>query len=405
MYKDGVLCLIFQGYDLILIEEVTETSYNGRNSLCLAVRNFYGDRSMSEDNGYKLQPAVKGISENEANNWEQFYNLIFQQFCQEKGGNKKKPYINDYVWRGHRCESWKLKSLFDRDGFRSDLRRHLNSFAYACRGKLKEFDTSIRELKRDIRERNLHENHIWVLCQHYGFKTPLLDWCYSPFVAAFFAFEKKTIAEDFAEDKLKEICSILGSNGSIAKKDFVEELKKRAEKRTVIGLNVKLLKKLREKELCIHTHRRQEDTNPHEHKREIDHTFHFHQRGDQERRHRRRDDDFPTLDYFDPMSSENPRLINQRGLFTITKNGEDIEEIVRKNWAKGEENEPPWIVKILIPNNNNNRDNRVEFLRELNLMNINHMTLFPEIEGAAKFCNIGIEDGLDDYAVFHGQGV
>jgi len=33
LYKDGVLCLIFQRYELILIEEVTGTSYNGRNSL------------------------------------------------------------------------------------------------------------------------------------------------------------------------------------------------------------------------------------------------------------------------------------------------------------------------------------------------------------------------------------
>lgn len=353
---------------------------------------------MTDDNNCQLKPTKERISENEVKDWRGFCNLICHAFCQKKGENGK-PYIDDYVWRGHRCESWRLVSLFDRNGERTKLYQHLNSFVYACRGKLEKFGISIRELKRDIQQKVLNRNHIWALGQHYDLKTPLLDWCYSPFVAAFFAFEAETSTEDFAKDEIREILDTL-KDASVTKMDFVEELKKRAEQRAVIGLNVNLLKKLREKELCVHTHRRREDTNPHEHKRETDHTFHFHQRGDQERQHRRRDDDLPTLDYFDPMSSEYPRLINQRGLFTITKNGEDIEEIVR-NYRIGEAiNSPPWIVKILIPN-----DNRVEFLRALNLMNINHMTLFPEIYGAAKLCNIGMEDRLDDYAVFQGQGV
>jgi hypothetical protein len=33
LYKDGILCLIFQSYDLTLIEEAMGTSYNGRNCL------------------------------------------------------------------------------------------------------------------------------------------------------------------------------------------------------------------------------------------------------------------------------------------------------------------------------------------------------------------------------------
>jgi hypothetical protein len=380
---------------------------------------------MTDNNDYKLEPAKEGISENNAEDWKKFHNLIFHAFCWKERNNKNKtnkdgkPYINDYVWRGHRCESWDLISYFDREfkkhyGENNNpreyiLERHSNSFAYACRNKLGEFGIKMREFLEWTRKDTKRVRHLWALGQHYDLKTPLLDWCYSPFVAAFFAFEEKTIAEDFAEDELRKFFEYL-KNGLAAKqldlkklkRDFVEELKKRAEKRTVIGLNVKLLKELRKEELGVRTHIRQEDTNPHEHKREIDHTFHFHQRGDQERRHKRQNDDVPTLDYFDPMSSEHTRLISQRGLFTITKNGEAIEEIVRKNWKEGTE---PWIVKILIPNDNRAKDNRAEFLRALNLMDINHMTLFPEIYGAAKFCNIGIEDGLNDYAVFHGQGV
>lgn len=299
---------------------------------------------MNADNSCELKPIEKGISKKEVKDWNEFRDLIFNALCHEKEkATKEKPYINDYVWRGQRCESRKLISSFDRDWRKKQqkatlksrdefLKQHLDSFVYACRGKLAEFGISIRELKRDMRGKVLNRNHIWALAQHYGLKTPLLDWCYSPFVAAFFAFKDR-------DDNHKENRVIYGLN-----------YKDAFDGNTTLEL--------------------------------LTRNYSF--------------------AYFDPMSSEHPRLINQRGLFTITKNGEDIEEIVKKNWKERTE---PWIVKILIPNNNNNRENRVEFLRALNLMNINHMTLFPEIYGAAKFCNIGIEDGLDDYAVFHGQDV
>jgi len=257
--------------------------------------------------------------------WICFCNLILNKFIltdKKEQNDSKRLILKDYVWRGHRGSSWKLVASFDRNrnpasSPESILDRHLTSFVYACRGKLAEFGIQIKDLKRDIREDVINKNHIWALGQHYGLATPLLDWCISPFVAAYFAFAEETSTQD-------------------------------SEERAVIGLKVK--------EVCANTH----------------------------------------LVFFDPMSSEHSRLINQRGLFTTAKNGECIKKIVRKNWKNGDD---PWLIKILIPN-----DKRKEFLRGLNLMNINHMSLFPDIYGAAQFCNIGIEEGMDGYALFHGQG-
>jgi len=49
----------------------------------------------------------------------------------------------------------------------------------------------------------------------------------------------------------------------------------------------------------------------------------------------------------------------------------------------------PWL-KLLIPGAQ--RDN---FLRNLNLMNINHLTLFPDLFGAAHYSNLALD--VDGY--------
>ena len=309
---------------------------------------------MCEDNKESFncdKEVEKGILHCKAKDWIEFCNLINYGLKSHLKNSECKDYLKNYVWRGHRCENWELVASFDRENKqitetetdrnqkrKEILQRHINSFVYSCRGKLeKDFGLTIREIRGFIQLGNLNINHLWALGQHYELATPLLDWCYSPFVAAYFAFHEK--------------------NGY----DILQ-------KRAVWGLNFK--------KICSNC------KNPFQCK--------FYPKKCNSLSCKER-----CVIYFDPMSSEHSRLINQRGLFTISNTGENIEKIVETNWNKDKE---PWLIKITI-----NNDQRKEFLKSLNLMNINHISLFPEIYGAAKFCNIGLEEGLEEYSVFHGQ--
>ncbi len=283
----------------------------------------------------KAREIDKGVQEFEAKSWKGFCQIISEEFILKKKANcsKGKYYINDFVWRGHRCANWDLISFFDREfqkhykeneGIKERLReyileRHLNSFVYASRNKLDQFGLSVAQIRDWLKNGIISKNHVWALGQHYGVATPMLDWCCSPFVAAFFAFREKN---------------------------------ENHRHRAVWGLNLQITDL---------------------HKRLV-----------------------PQITYFDPMSSEYPRLINQRGLFTISDNGGDIITLVQKRWKENEKEEP-WLIKIEIED-----EKREDFLRGLDSMNINHMSIYPEIYGAAKFSNLGLE--FNDYARFHGQG-
>ena len=90
-----------------------------------------------------------------------------------------------------------------------------------------------------------------------------------------------------------------------------------------------------------------------------------------------------------PDGDANFRLISQSALFAKLPRNTDVEGYVHEQF-KGESHDPTF-TKIKIPN-----DDRDGCLVALNKMNINHMTLFPDIDGAARHVNSLWQPGHED---------
>ena len=237
-----------------------------------------------------------------------------------------------FIWRGQQRIDWPLRSTFDRliDHTKVEASRR----EWLMNGHLKQFKLAVRGRRGSNPPRLETENDWWALGQHQGLETPLLDWTTSPFVAAFFAFEREN-------DK-----------DSPGTRRAVWALDQHLVHATVINLSIDDVVNARaEFEKAKNTAVLPMEFVP------------------------------PRLqvEFVVPMSDENPRLVSQNGLFSRAPLGVDLDSWV-STYFKG--SDEPVLLKISIPNSG-----RVEFLRWLNRMNINHLTLFPDLYGASKFCN------------------
>jgi hypothetical protein len=87
----------------------------------------------------------------------------------------------------------------------------------------------------------------------------------------------------------------------------------------------------------------------------------------------------PGIRILDPLVDENARLVNQNGLFTRLPVGLTVDAWAKQT-ATTDEFTALW--KLIIPDKE-----RDDCLRHLNQMNINHVTLFPDLDGASRHCN------------------
>ena len=88
------------------------------------------------------------------------------------------------------------------------------------------------------------------------------------------------------------------------------------------------------------------------------------------------------IEFVEPKLDGNPRLTSQGGLFTkssVFSKDWDIKGWIEENF-KGDNN--IHLIKITIPNSE-----RIKWLRSLDKMNINHLSLFPDLFGASIYCN------------------
>lgn len=95
-------------------------------------------------------------------------------------------------------------------------------------------------------------------------------------------------------------------------------------------------------------------------------------------------EEIPLIEIVEGLVDENSRIVSQSGLFTKAPSGEDVEEFIENNIDLN--GHSPILYKIEIPN-----EQRETFLRQLDAMNIHYGSLFPDLEGAARYANRGLE--------------
>lgn len=134
------------------------------------------------------KPRWKRISfENGIVIYELLHWKYFDDFIQSKLLNTK-----NYIYRGQRNDAWQLEPTLIRQVRKSRipyaiiLKNHLENFKYSSRGRA----SYLKEILND-------ENELWSIGQHNQLVTPLLDFTYSPYVAAYFAFYQESFESNF----------------------------------------------------------------------------------------------------------------------------------------------------------------------------------------------------------------
>ncbi len=116
---------------------------------------------------------------------------------------------------------------------------------------------------------------------------------------------------------------------------------------------------------------------------------------------------YNSLLFYKPLSDDNFRMINQQGLFTVSRSPHSIEEWVSENHGTirsfldtrlCQEQDPARKERLKVEIDSNwillkidvetSQHDRAQILKQLNRMNINFATLFPDVEGAALYANM-----------------
>jgi hypothetical protein len=206
---------------------------------------------------------------------------------------------------------------------------------------------------------------IWSLGRHFGVKNTLLDWSHSPYICLFFAFADRREEEEISVRSLYCL-----------KRNVIREADAASTGDQPYGSTPEEIDRILLTEEPV----------------------------------------YKSLVFYKPLSDENFRMINQQGLFTVSRSPHTIEQWVSENYAtiRGDlerklanetsqrmcgaehcrrkcdklkkELDSGWVLlKVNIETTNNDR---TQILKVLNRMNINYATLFPDVEGASLYANM-----------------
>ena len=256
-----------------------------------------------------------GLCEVELTDWREINEFIEENFFTD----------NNFVFRGQRDSNWALQTSLDRllhsvpKEFLNEniVYSHLNRFRRAIRGRR---GANPAPIDRD--------NDLWALGQHYGLGTPLLDWSFSPYISLFFAFN--------------EVAS--PTTG----------------KRSLFALNLKKVREISRNLIDWEGLQRSEG-------KPVDWECEIFE-----------EDRTPVIEIVEPLTDDNPRIINQAGLFTRLPILMTLDQWV-SNFSSSYSK---VLYKITIP-----EDEREDIVWALEKMNIHSAALFPDITGASSYCN------------------